>query len=85
MSDCQLEECGDKIIADGSLKTFIRRVSTFGLSLMKLDIRQESTRHTEVIDAITRLVTVPILRIEQREGSTVVWLECQISQLGCFQ
>jgi phosphoenolpyruvate carboxylase len=29
-------------------------VRTFGLSLMRLDIRQESTRHTEVIDAITQ-------------------------------
>ncbi|RLM54566.1 C4 phosphoenolpyruvate carboxylase [Panicum miliaceum] len=46
-------ECGDKTIADGSLLDFLRQVSTFGLSLVKLDIRQESERHTDVIDAIT--------------------------------
>ncbi|CAH1450776.1 unnamed protein product [Lactuca virosa] len=27
--------------------------TTFGLSLVKLDIRQESDRHTDVLDAIT--------------------------------
>nr|QFR35816.1 phosphoenolpyruvate carboxylase [Chandrasekharania keralensis] len=44
---------GDKTIADGSLLDFLRQVSTFGLSLVKLDIRQESERHTDVLDAIT--------------------------------
>nr|CAA60627.1 phosphoenolpyruvate-carboxylase [Vanilla planifolia] len=45
--------CGDRPIADGSLLDFMRQVSTFGLALVKLDIRQESDRHTDVIDAIT--------------------------------
>eukprot|EP00252_Welwitschia_mirabilis_P018526 TRINITY_DN4115_c0_g1_i1.p1 TRINITY_DN4115_c0_g1~~TRINITY_DN4115_c0_g1_i1.p1 ORF type:complete len:964 (+),score=173.88 TRINITY_DN4115_c0_g1_i1:406-3297(+) len=45
---------GDQPIADGSLLDFMRQVSTFGLTLVKLDIRQESDRHTDVIDAITR-------------------------------
>ena len=31
----------------------LRQVQAFGLALMRLDIRQESTRHTEVMDAIT--------------------------------
>jgi phosphoenolpyruvate carboxylase len=48
-----LVETGDKPIADGSLLDFMRQVSCFGLSLVKLDIRQESERHTDVIDAIT--------------------------------
>ncbi|KAL8468665.1 hypothetical protein ACS0TY_031746 [Phlomoides rotata] len=46
--------CGDRPIADGSLLDFLRQVSTFGLSLVRLDIRQESDRHTDVLDAITR-------------------------------
>ncbi|KAG5552033.1 hypothetical protein RHGRI_010201 [Rhododendron griersonianum] len=45
--------CGDRPIADGSLLDFLQQVSTFGLSLVRLDIRQESDRHTDVIDAIT--------------------------------
>jgi phosphoenolpyruvate carboxylase len=48
-----LVETGDKSIADGSLLDFMRQVSCFGLSLVKLDIRQESERHTDAIDAIT--------------------------------
>ncbi|PPR81805.1 hypothetical protein GOBAR_AA38908 [Gossypium barbadense] len=46
--------CGDRPIADGSLLDFLRQVSTFGLSLVKLGIRQESDRHTDVLDAITK-------------------------------
>ncbi|KAI4320709.1 hypothetical protein MLD38_034162 [Melastoma candidum] len=46
--------CGDQPIADGSLLDFLRQVSTFGFSLVRLDIRQESDRHTDVLDAITR-------------------------------
>lgn len=48
-----LIDCGDKIIADGRLKDLIRRISAFGLTLVKLDIRQESDKHTDVLDAIT--------------------------------
>nr|AAG42288.1 phosphoenolpyruvate carboxylase [Chloris gayana] len=46
-------DCGDKTIADGLLLDFMRQVNTFGLSLAKLDIRQESERHTDAVDAIT--------------------------------
>lgn len=30
------------------------QVRTFGLSMMRLDIRQESTRHAEVMDCVTK-------------------------------
>ncbi|KAJ6686295.1 PHOSPHOENOLPYRUVATE CARBOXYLASE [Salix purpurea] len=33
---------------DGSLLDFLRQVSTFGLSLVRLDIRQESDRDTDI-------------------------------------
>ncbi|XP_051223627.1 phosphoenolpyruvate carboxylase 1 [Lolium perenne] len=46
-------DCGDQLIADGSLLDFMRQVATFGLCLVKLDIRQESERHTDAVDAIT--------------------------------
>ncbi|KAK9274557.1 hypothetical protein L1049_021806 [Liquidambar formosana] len=46
--------CGDHSIADGSLLDFLRQVSTFGLSLVRLDIREESDWHTDVIDTITK-------------------------------
>jgi len=35
-----LYKCGGGLIADGRLLDLIRRISTFDLSLLKLDIRQ---------------------------------------------
>eukprot|EP01133_Synstelium_polycarpum_P013236 gene13236-15554_t len=48
-----LVEIGAESVASGRLLDIIRRLNCFGLTLSKLDIRQESTRHTEVLDAIT--------------------------------
>ncbi|KAK4484287.1 hypothetical protein RD792_011515, partial [Penstemon davidsonii] len=48
------QSCGSGILADGRLADLIRRVSTFGMVLMKLDLRQESGRHSETLDAITK-------------------------------
>ena len=39
-----LYKCGAGIVADGRLLDLMRRLSTFDLALLKLDIRQESTR-----------------------------------------
>eukprot|EP01041_Mallomonas_annulata_P010309 gene10309-21509_t len=41
-------------VADGSLIDLIRRVATFGVTLVPLDLRQESTRHKMALDAITQ-------------------------------
>ncbi|CAN1296282.1 Phosphoenolpyruvate carboxylase 4 [Linum perenne] len=49
-----LQSCGSGVLADGRLADLIRRVATFGMVLMKLDLRQESARHAEALDAITR-------------------------------
>ncbi|KAJ6429721.1 hypothetical protein OIU84_021175 [Salix udensis] len=37
-----LQSCGAAVLADGRLADLIRRVATFGMGLMKLDLRQES-------------------------------------------
>ncbi|KAL6999619.1 Phosphoenolpyruvate carboxylase 1 [Sarracenia purpurea var. burkii] len=70
--------CGDRAIADGSLLDFLRQVSTFGLSLVRLDIRQESDRHTDVIDAITKHLEIGSYR-EWSEERRQEWL---LSELG---
>ncbi|KAJ9140665.1 hypothetical protein P3X46_031284 [Hevea brasiliensis] len=49
-----LQSCGAGVLADGRLADLIRRVATFGMVLMKLDLRQESGRHAETLDAITK-------------------------------
>ncbi|KAK2457601.1 phosphoenolpyruvate carboxylase [Trifolium repens] len=48
-----LQSCGSGVLADGRLADLIRRVATFGMVLMKLDLRQESGRHAETLDEIT--------------------------------
>ncbi|MBD8513226.1 phosphoenolpyruvate carboxylase [Photobacterium sp. CAU 1568] len=49
-----LHECGMSIIADGLLLDTLRRIQCFGVHLVRLDIRQESTRHSNVISELTR-------------------------------
>ncbi|KAK9074469.1 hypothetical protein SSX86_007067 [Deinandra increscens subsp. villosa] len=48
-----LQSCGSGILADGRLADLIRRVSVFGMVLMKIDLRQESGRHSETLNAVT--------------------------------
>nr|CAB65171.1 phosphoenolpyruvate carboxylase 2 [Solanum lycopersicum var. cerasiforme] len=70
--------CGDRPIADGSLLDFLRQVSTFGLSLVRLDIRQESDRHTDVLDAITQHLEIGSYR-EWSEERKQEWLLSELS------
>lgn len=49
-----LVECNMQIIADDKLLDTLRRVKCFGLTLTQLDIRQESTVHTEALAEITQ-------------------------------
>lgn len=49
-----LHQCGMGIIADGKLLDLLRCVQCFGVHLIKLDIRQESTRHADVLSEVTR-------------------------------
>lgn len=63
-----LVECGLSEIAQLDLLDIIRRVHCFGLSLLKLDIRQDAGRHLQVIDAITTYL---------RLGSYATWSESE--------
>ena len=49
-----LHATGNGIIAEGRLQDVIRRVYGFGVTLVRLDVRQESTRHTALLDALDR-------------------------------
>jgi phosphoenolpyruvate carboxylase len=49
-----LVETGQQIIADGRLADLLRRLAAFGLTLVRLDIREHSERHTAALDVITR-------------------------------
>ena len=49
-----LQECGMGIIAESALEDIIRRISCFGLTLVKLDIRQSSDRHAQVFEELSQ-------------------------------
>jgi phosphoenolpyruvate carboxylase len=66
LCDRSLREVGASSVADGHLCDFLRRVAAFGLSLMRLDIRQESGVHARAIDAITTALGM---------GSYLAWSE----------
>jgi phosphoenolpyruvate carboxylase len=53
-----LVSSGDGIIAQGRLTDLLRRVAAFGVTLARLDIRQEAGRHAAALDAITRAIGV---------------------------
>ncbi|WP_210396951.1 phosphoenolpyruvate carboxylase [Motiliproteus sediminis] len=48
LCDRSLREMGMKEIADGCLRNTLRRIAAFGLTLARLDIRQNAERHAEV-------------------------------------
>ncbi|KAL8238376.1 hypothetical protein R6Q59_014943 [Mikania micrantha] len=70
--------CGDSVVANGTLLDFLRQVSTFGLSLVRLDIRQESERHTDVLDAITQHLEIGSYR-EWSEEKRQEWILQELS------
>jgi phosphoenolpyruvate carboxylase len=63
-----LHEVGAGSVADGRLCDLLRRVAAFGLSLTRLDIRQESGVHAKAIDAITQALGM---------GSYLAWNEAE--------
>lgn len=46
--------CGMSTIAHGPLLDTLRRIKSFGLQLVRLDIRQDSSMHTEALNALTQ-------------------------------
>ena len=53
-----LQACGMGIIANGQLLDTLRRVKCFGVPLVRIDVRQESTRHTEALGEMTRYLGI---------------------------
>jgi len=51
-----LHHHGDGNVAEGTLKDLIRLVETFGFFLSKLDIRQESTIHSDTITQVLKSI-----------------------------
>ena len=58
---------GDELIANDELQDLIRLVETFGFYLLQLDIRQESTRHSETIAELLQKLDLTDNYLEKSE------------------
>ena len=80
-----LELIRDSLQATGlgceALSDLLRQVHTFAFCLASLDIRQESTRHSDAIDELSRYLQVPVPYGEMDEPQRVEWLLNEIQTL----
>mmetsp|Transcript_10565 Transcript_10565/g.22080 ORF Transcript_10565/g.22080 Transcript_10565/m.22080 type:complete len:930 (-) Transcript_10565:171-2960(-) len=70
-------ETGNEVVANGRLADVIRKVSAFGLTLVPLDVRQESDRHAEALDCITKYLGLGSF-LQWDEGARVNWITQQL-------
>ncbi len=54
-----LQEQGMHKVAQGALSDTLRRAAVFGLTLIKLDMRQEASRHSEVLQSLCSHYQLP--------------------------
>jgi len=73
-----LMETGFDLVADGLLSDIVRRLKVFGVTLVPLDIREESTKHTNALDAVTRWLGIGSYA-EWDEEARVNWLSSELS------
>lgn len=71
-------ETGNQVVADGFLTDVMRNASAFGLALIPLDVRQESDRHEQALDDITKFLGLGSYS-QWDEESKISWLTQQIS------
>ena len=76
----QIEEslCANGTRSASLVSRLMRQVSTFGLHLAKLDLRQSAPRHTEALSEITRELGLAPYG-ERREAGRVEWLTSELS------
>jgi len=73
-----LWETNNTVVANGFLTDILRNVAAFGLTLVPLDIRQESDKHEEAIDSITRFLGLGSYS-QWDEETKINWLTQQLS------
>ena len=56
------------------LERLLSQVQIFGFSLASLDIRQESTRHSESLTELSQYLQLPLTYDQMDEGQRVTWL-----------
>lgn len=81
LCDRSLRETRAARVADGRLLDIRRRLSAFGLTLVRLDLRQEAPRHTDALNAIARANGDPSYA-EASESDRIAWLVRHLDQNG---
>jgi phosphoenolpyruvate carboxylase len=61
-----------------ALQHLISQVQIFAFCLASLDIRQESTRHSDALDELTRYLQLPLPYGEMSEEQRVTWLQAEL-------
>ncbi|WP_455199332.1 phosphoenolpyruvate carboxylase, partial [Kaarinaea lacus] len=67
-----LIEHGDRAIANEEVQNLIRLVETFGFYLLHLDVRQESTRHTQAVSEIVKHYSIDYDNLSEHERLQVL-------------
>jgi phosphoenolpyruvate carboxylase len=73
-----LMETGFDLVADGLLSDIVRRLKVFGITLVPLDIREESTKHTNALDSITRWLGIGSYA-DWDEDARINWLSSELT------
>lgn len=73
-----LIDTGNETIARGRLDDLLRRLASFGMTLVRLDLRQESSVHTDTLDHITRSLGLGSYR-EWSEEERISFLEKELA------
>ncbi|MFM7314822.1 MAG: phosphoenolpyruvate carboxylase, partial [Cyanobium sp.] len=61
-----------------ALRDLLNQVHIFGFWLASLDIRQESTRHSDAIDELSRYLQLPVAYGEMDEEQRISWLMAEL-------
>jgi phosphoenolpyruvate carboxylase len=70
-------DTGNRLTAEGKVLDLIRNLSGFGLTLVPLDVRQESTRHLEALDWITKHLGIGSYA-DWDEATKITWLQSEL-------
>jgi len=73
-----LVQTGYEGVADGLLIDIIRRLAAFGTTLVRLDIREESTAHKEAVDAITQFLGIGSYKLWDEEAK-ISFLQAELA------
>lgn len=73
-----LESVGLSVIAQGALRNTLLRVRSFGPHLIKLDIRQESGRHAQVLSELTQALDIGDYA-QWSEEQRLTWLRAELN------